>query len=100
LRVALCQAAQSAVRAKRSVFEQKFRHLLPRLGYTKAIWAIVRHLSVVIWKILHQGVEYVEYGMTQAPGLVHRQLQRIKRQLRELGYSDELRILQPQLQAI
>lgn len=96
LRVVLCQAAQAAVRAKQSVFEQKFRRLLPRLGYTKAVWAIARHLAIVIWKVLHQGVEYVEYGMTQTPALAQRRLQRIKKQLRELGYSDELRIIQPQ----
>ena len=71
---------------------------MPRLGYNKAIWAIARHLSVVIWKILHQGVDYVEYGMTQAPELAKRRLQRIKKQLRELGYSDELKILQPRPQ--
>jgi transposase len=98
LRVVLCQAAQAAVRAKQSVFQRKFLRLLPRLGYTKAIWAIARHLSVVIWKILHEGVEYVEYGMVQAPEAALRRLQRIKKQLRELGYSDELKTLQPQPQ--
>ena len=98
LRVVLCQAAQAAVRAKQSVFQRKFHRLVPRLGYNKAIWAIARHLSVVIWKILHQGVDYVEYGMTQAPELAKRRLQRIKKQLRELGYSDELKILQPRPQ--
>jgi transposase len=100
LRVILCQAAQAAVRAKQSVFEQKFRRLLPRLGYTKAVWAIAHHLAVVIWKVLHQGVEYVEYGMTLAPEAIKRRLQRIKKQLRELGYSDELRIIQTLRRAI
>jgi hypothetical protein len=100
LRVALCQASQAAVRAKQSVFQRKFLRLLPRLGYTKAIWVIARHLSVAIWKILHQGVEYVEYGMTQAPELAQRRLQRIKKQLCQPGYSDELKILQPQLRTI
>jgi transposase len=100
LRVTLCQAAQAAVRAKQSVFEQKFRRLLPRMGYTKAIWAIAHHLAIVIWKVLHQGVEYVEYGMTQSPEAIKRRLQRIKKQLRELGYSDELQIIQTQHQTI
>ncbi len=98
LRVVLCQAAQAAVRAKQSIFQRKFQRLLPRLGYTKAIWAIAHHLAIVIWKVLHQGVEYVEYGMAQAPELAQRRLQRIKKQLRELGYSDELKILKPQPQ--
>jgi hypothetical protein len=45
--------AQAAVWTNNSFFQRKFRRLLPRLGYVKAIWAIARHLSVVIWKILH-----------------------------------------------
>jgi transposase len=35
LRRALCQAAQAAVRTNNSFFQQKFRRLLPRLGYPK-----------------------------------------------------------------
>jgi len=60
--------------------------------------AIPRHLSVAIWKILHRSVGYVQYGITLAPQLVQRRLQRINKQLRELGYSDELKTLQPQPQ--
>jgi hypothetical protein len=55
LRRSLCQAAQAAVRTKNSHFQTVFRRLVPRLGYTKAIRAIVRHLAEVIWKILHTG---------------------------------------------
>lgn len=93
LRRVLCQAAQAAVKTKNSFFQQRFRRLLPRLGYTKAIWAIARRLSVVIWKILHQGVQYVEYGFATTPQAAKRRLQRIRQELRALGYSDELKPL-------
>lgn len=90
LRSVLCQSAQAAVRTKNSIFEQKFRRLLPRLGYCKAIWAIARHLSVVIWKILHDGVEYIEYGAPSTPQATKRRIQRIKKDLRALGFCDHL----------
>jgi transposase len=93
LRTVLCQAAQAAVRTKNSFFEQKFRRLLPRLGYCKAVWAIARHLSVVIWKVLHDGVDYIEYGRASTPLATKRRLQRVKKELRALGYSDALRLL-------
>lgn len=94
LRRVLSQAAQAAVRTKNSFFEQKFRRLLPKLGYAKAVWAIARHMSVVIWKILHEGAEYIEYGGTTTPQAAKRRLQRLKKELRTLGYSDQLQPLQ------
>jgi transposase len=95
LRGVLCQAAQAAVRTQNSFFQQTFRRLVSRLGYTKAIWAIARHLSVVIWKILHEGVSYVEHGLATTPQAAKRRLQRVKQELRALGYSDELKSLHP-----
>jgi transposase len=96
LRAVLCQAAQAAVRTKNSFFQQKFQRLVGRLGYCKAIWAIARHLSVVIWKVLHDGVEYLERGLTTTPQAMKRRLQRVKQELRALGYSVELKPLQPE----
>jgi transposase len=86
LRGGLCQAAQAAVKTKNSIFQQKFRRLLPRLGYAKAIWAIVRHLCVVIWLVLHKGVAYEEKGQPTTPGAAKRRAQRLIKQLRLLGY--------------
>jgi transposase len=91
LRRTLCQAAQAAVRTNNSFFQQKFRRLLPRLGYVKAIWAIARHLSVVIWKILHDGATYIEHGGVTSPQAAKRRIQRLKQQLRAMGFSDELK---------
>jgi len=92
----LCQAAQAAVKTKCSFFQQKFRRLLPRLGYNKALWAIARHLSVVIRKILHDQAAYLEHGMATTPQAAKRRLQRLKKELRALGYSDQLNPLQPE----
>lgn len=96
LRRVLCQASQAAVRTQNSFFQEKFRRLLPRLGYAKAVWAMARHLSVVIWKILHEGVHYIEYGLATTPQAATRRLQRLKKELRALGYSDDLKPLQLQ----
>lgn len=93
LRRILCQVAQAAVRTNHCIFQQTFKRLLPRLGYPKAIWAIARHLSVVIWKILHDGVQYIEYGGTTSRLAAKRRLQRIRKELRMLGYSDDLKPL-------
>lgn len=96
LRRVLCQAAQAAVRTQNSFFQRKFRSLLPRLGYTKALWAIARHISLVIWKILHEGVAYEERGAATSPQAIKRRLQRLKQDLRAMGYSDVLIPLNPE----
>jgi transposase len=93
LRRVLCQAAQAAVRTKNSSFHLQFRRLLPRLGYAKAIWAMARHLSVVIWKILHQGVQYEERGLPTTPQAAKRRMQRIKQQMLAIGYAVEFKPL-------
>jgi len=98
LRRVLCLAAQAAVRTQNRSFQQRFRRLLPRLGYTKAIWATAHRLAIVIWKILHTGVAYKEYGCETTPQARKRRLQRIQRELRALGYSDQLKPLAPQAQ--
>lgn len=92
LRRVLCQAAQAAVRTNNSFFQQKFKRLLPRLGYPKAIWAIAHHLATVIWKILHDGVDYIEYGARTSAQSAKRRIQRLKKELRQLGYSDDLKL--------
>lgn len=96
LRRVLCQAAHAAVRTKNSYFQLKFQRLLPRLGYGKAIWAMARHLTVVIWKILHQRVSYEERGSQTTPQAAKRRAQKLAQQLRALGYSVDIKPLCPQ----
>jgi transposase len=90
LRRVLCQAAQAAVKTKNSRFQALFHRLLPRLGYAKAIWAVVRHMTEVIWKILHDGARYQERGAATTPQAAKRRAHRMVQQLRKLGYAVQL----------
>jgi transposase len=91
LRRVLCQIAQAAVRTNKSHWQNLFRRLLPKLGYTKALWAVARRIAVVIWKVLHDRVDYIEKGELSSPSARKRRLQRLKKELRSLGYSDDLK---------
>lgn len=91
LRRAMCQCAQAAVKTKNSWFAATFRRLLPRLGYTKAIWAIAHHLLKLVWKILHEGEEYEERGAATSPQAIKRRLQRLRQDCRRLGYEIQIK---------
>jgi transposase len=95
LRRLLTQCAWAAVKVKDSIFDKKFRTLLPRLGAKPAIWAIAHRLLRVIWKVLHDKVDYVEQGILD-PASVERRRKRYVRQLRKLGFAVTLTPLEPQ----
>ena len=61
IRRLLCQAAQAAVRTKDSHLQSRFKRLVVRLGYVKAIWAIAPQLCKIIWNILSKGARLVEF---------------------------------------
>jgi transposase len=69
LRRVLNQAAHAAVKKKGSHFQAVFRRLLPRLGYQATIWAIAHRLCRVVWKILHERVQFIEQGSEPNPRL-------------------------------
>jgi transposase len=83
----LCQAAQAAVKKKNSHFQSVFRRLLPRLGYNAAIWAIANRLGRLVWKILHDGIAYVEQAAETDPRSRKYRAQKLAKALRALGYS-------------
>jgi transposase len=89
MRRLLNQAAQSAVKAKGSLFELTFSRLLPRLGYKQAIWAIAHRLCRLLWLILHQGVRYEERGPAVSAKSKRTRAARMIRELRKLGYRIE-----------
>jgi transposase len=89
MRRLLNQAAQSAVKAKGSIFELTFSRLLPRLGYKQAIWAIAHRLCRLLWLILHQGVRYEERGPAVSAKSKRTRATRMIRELRKLGYRVE-----------
>jgi len=95
LRRLLNQAAHAAVKKKGSHFQAVFRRLLPRLGYKAAIWAVAHRLCRVVWKILHEGVSYVEQGSEPDARTKRRRARKLIRTLRKLGYEVELRAIDP-----
>jgi len=85
LRRLLMQAAMAAVKTKGSIFEVKFRQLLPK-GYKQAAWAIAHKLSRVIWKILHEAVDYIELGPSRNLKAANDRIRRMCKELTRLGF--------------
>ncbi len=90
LRRVLVQAAQAAVKTRGSYLQAVFRRLLPRLGYNKAIWAIAHRLCRLVWKILHDGVHYIEHGVITNPRTRKHLALKHMRALRRLGFQVQL----------
>ena len=86
MRRVLNQAAHAAVAKKGSHFQAVFRRLLPRLGYQSAIWAVAHRLCRLVWKILHEGVRFIEQGHEVGPREKRKRAQMLARALRKLGY--------------
>ncbi len=90
MRRVLTQVANAAVKSKGSVFDATYRKLVVRLGHQKAIWAIAHRLCRLTWKILHQGVRYIEYGMRLNTKAVQKRARRLLRDLQSLGYQVQI----------
>jgi transposase len=88
MRRLLNQCAWAAVKTKDSYFQHLYRRLVPRLQVKKSIWAVAHRLLKLIWKVLHQGVKYVEHGpLALNEKARKRRKQRLIRELRSLGYT-------------
>ena len=90
MRRVLNQVAHAAVKTKGSVFQALYRRLVIRLGHNKAIWAIAHRLCRLTWKILHQGVRYVELGTRSNSRTIKARANKLIRELRSLGYQVQL----------
>ena len=95
LRRLLTQLARAAVRKEGTQLQLVFRRLAARMHYNKALWAIAHRLCRLIWKVLHEGVHYIEYGVAPTPLLLKRRRQRLVTQLRQLGYQVTLTPVAP-----
>jgi len=82
----LNQAAHAAVAKQGSHFQAVFRRLLPRLGSPSAIWAVAHRLGRLVWKILPEGVRFIERGTEVGPREKKKRAQTLARALRKLGY--------------
>lgn len=91
----LTEAAQAAVKKKGSHFQNVFRRFLPKLGYKGAIWVVAHRLARLVWKILHDGVSYIEQGEETNPHAKKRRAQKLAKALRKLGYSVTLTEIKP-----
>jgi transposase len=83
----LTEAAQSAVKKKGGQFQKVFRRFLPKLAYNGAIGVVRHRMARVLWKILHEGVEYIEHGQDTTPKARQRRAQRLVQGLRKLGFT-------------
>jgi transposase len=90
MRRLLNQLAHAAVRKRDCILQIVFQRLSVRLGYAKAVWAIAHRLCRLIWKVLHEGVHYVERGPAVSALTLKRRKQRLVTQLKKLGYSVQL----------
>src|SRR6266576_1237679 len=90
MRRLLNQAAHAAARSKGTHFQAVFRRLLPRLGYQSAVWAIAHRLCRLVWKILHQGIRYIEQGIESEPKLLIYRAKYLAKQLRKFGYNVQI----------
>jgi transposase len=99
MRRILNQAANSAVKAKGTIFELHYRRLVPRLGHPQTIGAIAHRLCRLIWKILHQRIRYEERGPAIHLRTKQARAGRMIRELRSLGYRVERLPLSPGMPA-
>lgn len=90
LRRVLSEVAHAAVKTKGCHFQAVFRRLLPRIGYQRAVWAIAHRLCRLVWKILHEGVRYIEQGIEPDLATKKRRARTLVRNLRKLGYNVEI----------
>lgn len=95
LRRILNQAAHAAVKKQGSYFQLVFRRLLPRLGYQGAVWAVAHRLCRLVWKILHDQVDYIEKGSEPNPKAKQQRARALLRRLRKLGYQATIQNLNP-----
>ena len=100
MRRVLNQVANAAVKSKGSAFQNLYRRLAPRLGHNKTIWAVAHRLCRLTWKILHQAVRYVEYGLRPNPKAVRKRANKLLRDLKALGYQVHITPIGPLAPAI
>lgn len=86
LRRLLCQIAWAAVHTKETFFGALFARFLPRLEAKGAIWAVAHRIASVVWRLLHEGVEYQERGPAPLnPRTLARRCRRLMRECARAG---------------
>jgi transposase len=92
MRRLLTQIAWAAARTKDCFFQQLYYRLVSKLGVQKAIWAVAHRIVKVIWKVLHQQVDYIERGpLALNPIAMKKRVKRLSQQMLQLGYILEVK---------
>jgi hypothetical protein len=52
-------------------------------GVLSAIWAVAHRLRRVVWKILHEGVRFIEHGVEPDPKAKNKRARMLARALRK-----------------
>jgi transposase len=87
VRSLLAQIAHAATRTKGSYWEDLLARLSKRLGLQKALWAVAHRMLRLIWKLLHDKVDYLERGpRAWDQARIQRRMRNLKRQFAALGY--------------
>jgi transposase len=94
MRRILNQAANAAVKAKGSVFQEQYRRLVSRMGHHKAVWAVAHKLCRVLWRVLHESEAYEERGSRPTAAAARKRTTRLTAELRRLGYAVQLTPIQ------
>jgi transposase len=91
LRGILGEVAWAAIREKGTSFGARYRRLVRRCGEQKAVVAVMHHLLIVIYHVLHEQVPYRELGANYyQPADPKRTAQRLVRGLEQLGFTVDL----------
>lgn len=88
LRTILVQVANSAVKVKKSYWQEQFKRTVGRLGYAKAVFRIAHKMLTAIFYMLRDGVAY---SRPEQPGptdeQIARQSRRLVQQLEAVGWA-------------
>src|SRR5713101_4251571 len=64
-------------------------------AYQSAIWAIAHRLCRLVWKILHEGVRFIEQSSQSDPKVRKQRARILARALRKLGYDVAITPINP-----
>ena len=81
LRRLLSQVAWAAIHTKDTFFASLFRRLKPRIEPRGAAWAVAHRMARLIWRMLHDGIDYQEKG--PAANNPHRLMRKFHRLLKD-----------------
>ena len=91
LTTTLVEAAQAAIRKKKSYLRDKFMRLKARRGYKRALLAIARKILNAVYAMLSTGADYHDLGEAYLDKLDQKHTTRnLVRRLERLGYAVQL----------